>query len=410
MSYAAEEWARAHRDLLGDDPCARAVLVELAVFHNRETDQCNPGQGALAKRLGYKKSQTVGEAIARLEQIGLITRTFKYSRVGTILCTDYTLVGFRRDEWEGDQIKPSLERVAQQARAYAAKGGMPNNGVLRSKQEGMPKNGIGYAEKRSRGTPLNGVNQGIEQGKNKERNKEVLGVPASSAPARTACCAKTPKATSPVDAPAPSGYEASLYAEADAWADQQEAEPAPEDLFGEPDAMPSKTPVAGSEAAQATHASPAPAETQQGPSPCEHGASEKHEKPKRKRTASSAVKDKPEDISQEVWDDWLTTRRAKRLPLTQTALNSVRREATSAGLTFQAAVTFAVEQGWAAFRAEWYRNATRKGDSTKTNGRYLTAQERYEERIRISSQMTDDEYLAQFQYPQLLENKKHAEA
>ena len=137
--------------------------------------------------------------------------------------------------------------------------------------------------------------------------------------------------------------------------------------------------------------------------------SEAISKPKRKRVSSSVVKDKPEDISQEVWDDWLTTRRAKRLPLTQTALNSVRREAASAGLTFQAAVTFAVEQGWAAFRAEWYRNATRKGDSTKTNARYLTAQERYEERMRKAGEMSDEEYFAQFDLPEEILNYEKAQ-
>lgn len=137
--------------------------------------------------------------------------------------------------------------------------------------------------------------------------------------------------------------------------------------------------------------------------------SETISKPKRKRVSSSVVKDKPEDISQEVWDDWLTTRRAKRLPLTQTALNSVRREAASAGLTFQAAVTFAVEQGWAAFRAEWYRNATRKGDSTKTNARYLTAQERYEERMRKAGEMSDEEYFAQFDLPEEILNYEKAQ-
>lgn len=142
----------------------------------------------------------------------------------------------------------------------------------------------------------------------------------------------------------------------------------------------------------------------------EEAKPQKPEKPKRKRAASTAVTEKPADISQEVWDDWLTARRAKRLPLTQTALNAVRREAASAGLTFQAAVTFAVEQGWAAFRAEWYRNATRKNSQSSANPRYMTAEERYQERIRISSQMSDDEYLAQFQYPNLTENKTHAEA
>lgn len=185
-----------------------------------------------------------------------------------------------------------------------------------------------------------------------------------------------------------------------------EADSMPEDVFS-PDAQ---TPVENIEILNATASdSIFGTDTPTKDQDASERKSEAISKPKRKRVSSSVVKDKPEDISQEVWDDWLTTRRAKRLPLTQTALNSVRREAASAGLTFQAAVTFAVEQGWAAFRAEWYRNATRKGDSTKTNARYLTAQERYEERMRKAGEMSDEEYFAQFDLPEEILNYEKAQ-
>ena len=234
------------------------------------------------------------------------------------------------------------------------------------------------------------TNREIEQGINREQNKEVM-------------CA-------PSGAPYPEDFDQSLFDEAQLVAsgnlESFENEVNAEVVFS-PDAQ---IPIENIEILNAT-ASDSIFGTDTPPKD-QNAAERKSEaisKPKRKRVSSSVVKDKPEDISQEVWDDWLTTRRAKRLPLTQTALNSVRREAASAGLTFQAAVTFAVEQGWAAFRAEWYRNATRKGDSTKTNARYLTAQERYEERMRKAGEMSDEEYFAQFDLPEEILNYEKAQ-
>jgi hypothetical protein len=54
-------------------------------------------------------------------------------------------------------------------------------------------------------------------------------------------------------------------------------------------------------------------------------------------------------------------RKAKRAPLTQTALDGIKVEATAAGLTLDAALRVCVTRAWASFRAEWYANATRAG-------------------------------------------------
>ncbi|WP_175764571.1 hypothetical protein [Burkholderia ambifaria] len=51
--------------------------------------------------------------------------------------------------------------------------------------------------------------------------------------------------------------------------------------------------------------------------------------------------------------DWLRIRKAKRLPLTVTAWDAVKREAEQCGLTPAAAVQRAVEEGWAGFKAKW---------------------------------------------------------
>lgn len=51
--------------------------------------------------------------------------------------------------------------------------------------------------------------------------------------------------------------------------------------------------------------------------------------------------------------DWIKARKAKRLPLTKTALDAVMREAGKAGLSLPEAIKRAAEEGWAGFKADW---------------------------------------------------------
>ncbi|WP_303678300.1 helix-turn-helix domain-containing protein [Ralstonia mannitolilytica] len=53
--------------------------------------------------------------------------------------------------------------------------------------------------------------------------------------------------------------------------------------------------------------------------------------------------------------DWLTARKAKRLPLTPSAWSMTKDEAAAAGLTPAQAVAAAIRHGWAGFKAEWWR-------------------------------------------------------
>jgi uncharacterized protein YdaU (DUF1376 family) len=55
----------------------------------------------------------------------------------------------------------------------------------------------------------------------------------------------------------------------------------------------------------------------------------------------------PEDLC----EDWVRSRGKK--PLTQTAINGVKREAEKAGMSFEHAVRSMVEHGWQGFRAKW---------------------------------------------------------
>lgn len=93
------------------------------------------------------------------------------------------------------------------------------------------------------------------------------------------------------------------------------------------------------------------------------GKEGKEEKKDARRRAVSC----PDGVSAEVWDDFLTIRRAKKAPLTQTALAGIEREADKAKLTLQAALEFTVTKGWQAFNAEWYHKAQGEGPR-RSNG------------------------------------------
>lgn len=78
----------------------------------------------------------------------------------------------------------------------------------------------------------------------------------------------------------------------------------------------------------------------------------KEEKPKRKR--SSNVQ-KPESVSEQVWNDFTALRTKRRAPITETALKGIQREAEKAGITLEEALSTCCERGWQGFKAEWYR-------------------------------------------------------
>ena len=58
-------------------------------------------------------------------------------------------------------------------------------------------------------------------------------------------------------------------------------------------------------------------------------------------------------VDEQLAADWLTVRRQKRAPLTQTALDGLVREAMTAGIPVARAVRICVERGWVGFKASW---------------------------------------------------------
>jgi uncharacterized protein YdaU (DUF1376 family) len=84
--------------------------------------------------------------------------------------------------------------------------------------------------------------------------------------------------------------------------------------------------------------------------------------------------------------DWLTVRKAKKAPLTQTALDGIEREGRKAGLTIAQVVTICASRNWQSFKASWEWQDGRKltaidiatgkgndGKSERDDGRVLPA-------------------------------------
>jgi hypothetical protein len=63
---------------------------------------------------------------------------------------------------------------------------------------------------------------------------------------------------------------------------------------------------------------------------------------------------KPDDVSESVWADFLTVRKAKKAPVTESGMAGIRREAAKANISLEDALRISVERNWQGFRADWY--------------------------------------------------------
>lgn len=63
----------------------------------------------------------------------------------------------------------------------------------------------------------------------------------------------------------------------------------------------------------------------------------------------------PDGVALTLWSDFLILRKAKKLPITQTALDGIKREADKAGITMNEAITICCERGWGGFKADWLK-------------------------------------------------------
>jgi hypothetical protein len=80
----------------------------------------------------------------------------------------------------------------------------------------------------------------------------------------------------------------------------------------------------------------------------------------RKQTPDKTREDKkvnttppPDGVDITVWQDFLKLRKAKRAPMTDTALDGIRKEADKAGLSLGDALAMCCKRGWQGFESDW---------------------------------------------------------
>ena len=89
-------------------------------------------------------------------------------------------------------------------------------------------------------------------------------------------------------------------------------------------------------------------------------------------------------VSESVATDWLTLRKQKKAPATETAINGIVSEAGKAGITLQTALETCCQRGWQGFKAEWFDG--NGGNARASPGSF--AQQRDAERKRVGDFLT----------------------
>lgn len=89
-----------------------------------------------------------------------------------------------------------------------------------------------------------------------------------------------------------------------------------------------------------------------------------NKKPSKDKTAFAVIC--PEGVDQQVWNDWIAIRKAKRLPLTPTAWSQLEAEAQKAGLSMDTVIKECCLRGWGAFKASWWEREVAGGTVKKS--------------------------------------------
>ena len=74
-----------------------------------------------------------------------------------------------------------------------------------------------------------------------------------------------------------------------------------------------------------------------------------------KKTVATKVA-RPKSVDQQVWDDWLAIRRAKKLPLTETAWKQLMEEIDKSGFSVDVVIKECCLRGWGAFKVAWLKD------------------------------------------------------
>nr|WP_101107587.1 helix-turn-helix domain-containing protein [Neisseria meningitidis] len=132
-------------------------------------------------------------------------------------------------------------------------------------------------------------------------------------------------------------------------------------LYEEPSVEPSVEPSELNARAARAPAEPHPAKPQAAP----RGVAEPPGAKKTDRHAFELSLLAAHGITGQVAADFLQVRKAKRQPLTATAVKLLAADAEKCGMTALQAVEYAIGNGWASFRADWLQNKTFGGSGNR---------------------------------------------
>jgi len=78
---------------------------------------------------------------------------------------------------------------------------------------------------------------------------------------------------------------------------------------------------------------------------------------KRREEKNKYIAHQPDSVSAETWGSFLALRKAKKAPVTDTAIKGIASEAGKAGISLESALRECCARGWIGFKAEWVPQA-----------------------------------------------------
>lgn len=101
--------------------------------------------------------------------------------------------------------------------------------------------------------------------------------------------------------------------------------------------------------------------------PTNHQPSTINQEPKKKtgRASAAAPVEKPADVTEQTWGDWLLLRKKKDAPVTLTVLNGARTECAKADMTLEDFLALWCTRGSQGLQADWIKPEERKRTAHK---------------------------------------------
>lgn len=86
----------------------------------------------------------------------------------------------------------------------------------------------------------------------------------------------------------------------------------------------------------------------------QNGCTKRKEKRKEKESSKTSFSiPRPEDVPEQLWADFVTHRKAKKAPITETVIKRTRSEAAKCSMTLSQAIEMMVARGWQGFEARF---------------------------------------------------------